>query len=259
MSRQQSGAINGRSAAGEPPAAAVRPVGGVDRCAARWPRGVRRRRRRCGRLHVGTRDHRRWRRPPSRRPCLPRSRPPDDTTGDRANGRPRRTAPPTGRRPRARSPTTRVRTARAPRPPRRPTAVAAVAASESSDAEDATETTADGETEADGRRRRPDDDRSGVRVRGEHDAARSSAATWARPSRCVQSVLQAQRLRRRHRRQVRRPDALRRAGVPGGRGSRRSTASSACETWTALDVDEQFGTDTNGDGVIDPDEIDLTE
>ena len=31
------------------------------------------------------------------------------------------------------------------------------------------------------------------------------------------------------------------------------------QTWSELGVDEQFGTDENGDGVIAPDELDLTQ
>ena len=138
-----------------------------------------------------------------------------------------------------------------------PDGAAVVAATESSAAEDAAATTADGDTEGTAIDVGPTT--TGPECEFEENTSLPLERCDMGPAvAVVQSLLQASGYE---------------VGIDGNFGDQTLYALRAfqeeegltvdgivgLQTWTQLGVDEQFGTDANGDGVIAPDELDLTE
>ena len=138
-----------------------------------------------------------------------------------------------------------------------PDGAAVVAASEDSEAGDATDTTADGET--DGTALDVGPTTTGPACEFEENSSLPLERCNMGPAvAVVQSLLQADGYE---------------VGIDGNFGDQTLYALRAfqeeegltvdgivgLETWTSLGVDERFGADENGDGVIAPDELDLTQ
>ena len=138
-----------------------------------------------------------------------------------------------------------------------PDGAAVVAASEDSEVGDATDTTADGET--DGTALDVGPTTTGPACEFEENSSLPLERCNMGPAvAVVQSILQANGYE---------------VGIDGNFGDQTLYALRAfqeeegltvdgivgLQTWTELGVDEQFGADENGDGVIAPDELDLTQ